>query len=144
LYDTEVGLGILRGFRQDVANGSLRRIEDLVSASVFSGLLAQAQYLLEQGYNAPAAGLAGAVLERELRALCERRGFTVRSGDGLSALNQKLVSAVPPAYNSIKAKKIEVWTKIRNDADHGHFESLNEQDVRDMIAGVENLLGDLL
>lgn len=133
-------LGILRGFRDDVENGGLRRVEGLVSAEVFSDLLDQAEHLLTEGFVAPAAGLAGAVLERELRSLCSRESLKVKRSDGLSSMNSKLVAA--RVYSSIKSKKVELWTKIRNDADHGHFDDLDADDVRSMLKGVADFIDE--
>jgi hypothetical protein len=137
-HDTKCGLGILRAFREDVDDGALQRIADLVSAEVFDDFLSQADHLLSQSYAPAAASLAGAVLERDLRSRCAKRGIKVKSNDGISALNQKLVSAQPQEYSAVTSKKIEMWAKIRNEADHGHFESVEESDVRDMLSGIRN------
>ncbi len=80
------------------------------------------------------------MLERELRALCIRHGIKFGRGDGCAALNSKLVSA--QAYSAIRAKKVELWTKIRNDADHGHFESLEKDDVKAMLDGVTRFIDE--
>ena len=132
--------GILKAFRDDVENGGLRRVEGIVSAEVFSDLLDQAHHRLQEGYVAPAAGLVGAVLERELRRLCSKQGLKVKRSDGLATMNKKLVAA--KVYNAIKSKKIDVWTKIRNDADHGHFSDVKSDDVNDMLRGVLDFVGE--
>lgn len=138
--ETKAGLGILRGFREDVDDGALQRVADLVAAELFDDFLAQADHLHSQGFHAAAAGIGGAVLERDLRALCEAKGMKVRSNDGISLLNQKLVSAQPQEYSSVTAKKIETWGKIRNEADHGHFEKVAAPDVADMLKGVRDFV----
>jgi hypothetical protein len=37
-------------------------------------------------------------------------------------------------------KRIQVWNDIRNNAAHGKFDQYKEDDVKEMIAGVESFL----
>lgn len=131
----------LRAFRDDIEHDMFVRAEDLVAADVFEDLLSQAEHLLSASYLQPAASLAGAVLERELRVLAARRGLR-KKDDALASLNRKLVSA--RAYNAVKSKKIEAWTKIRNFADHGEFDKLDAAEVEEMINGVRDFLDSML
>ena len=60
--DTELGLAILRAAKDDIEGGYLQKVENLVSAEVFSDFLEMAEHLLDNGYKDPAASLIGAVL----------------------------------------------------------------------------------
>jgi hypothetical protein len=140
LEDTQSGLGILRGFREDVEDDALQRVTDLVAAEVFDDFLTQADHLHGQGFHTAAASVGGAVLERDLRARCQARDIKVKSNDGISSLNQKLVSAQPQEYSAVTSKKIDTWGKMRNEADHGHFENVQPQDVADMLKGVREFV----
>lgn len=139
-HTTKTGLGILRGFREDVDDGALQRVSDLVSAEIFDDFLGQADHLLSQGYAAAAASVGGAVLERDLRSRCAARGIKVKTNDGISSLNQKLVSAQPQEYGAVTSKKIDTWGKIRNEADHGHFQKVHVPDVTDMLKGIRDFI----
>lgn len=133
-----VGKGILKAVREDVEGGYLKRIEALVSADIFSDFLDMARYLLEEGYEDPAASLTGAVLEDGLRKICVNRGITVKSKEDISSLNQKLADG--RVYTRLTQKKLQVWNDIRNNADHGHFNQYADQDVQDMQKGVQDFL----
>lgn len=134
----QAGLGILRGALEDVEQGNLESLQNLVVAEVFSDFLDQAQHLLENDYKAPAASLAGAVLENGLRSLAERNGIPVKDRDDLSALNNKIASK--GIYNRLRRKQVDTWTEVRNAADHGRFDDFGESDVGDLIKGVRDFL----
>jgi hypothetical protein len=138
----KAGRGILSAVREDVAGGYLARLKALVAAEVFSEFVEMSQHLLDAGYKDPAASLAGAVLENGLRQIAAERGIKVGSRDDLSALNSKLAQA--SVYNRLTQKKLQVWTDLRNQADHGHFDEYAESDVRAMLLGVTDFLGTYL
>jgi hypothetical protein len=135
----KAGRGILTAVREDVAGGYLARLKALVAAEVFSEFVEMGQHLLDAGYKDPAASLVGAVLENGLRQIASERGIKAQSRDDLSALNSKLAQA--GVYNRLMQKKIQVWTDVRNHADHGQFDEYAESDVRNMLLGVTDFLG---
>jgi hypothetical protein len=137
-----VGLGVLDALREDLTNGYLVNYKELVSAEVFTDLLEQAEHLLEHAYKDPAASLSGAVLEDGLRRIAALRGIAAKKGNGLSALNENCAKA--NVYNRLTQKRIQVWTEIRNKADHGHFGEYTDSDVREMVAGIRAFLSDYL
>ena len=139
---TKAGLGILRAALEDVEQGHLTSLQDMATAEVFSDFLDQADHLLEHRYSAPAASLAGAVLENGLRSLAERNGIAVKARDALSALNSKL--AAKSVYNRLRQKQVAVWIDVRNAADHGRFEDFTQEDVADVVKGVRNFLAEML
>lgn len=134
----EAGLGILHGALEDVEQGNLDNLRELVVAEVFSDFLEQAQHLLENGYKDPAAFLAGAVLENGLRSLAERNGIPVKEKDDISALNNKI--ADKSIYSRLRQKDVAAWTAVRNAAAHGHFEQFTEAQVDALIKGVRDFL----
>ena len=138
--DVRTGTGILRAVREDLAAGYLMRVESLVAAEVFSGFAEMAAHLLEAGYKDPAASLVGAVLENGLGRIAAGAGITVRSRDDLSSFNQKCADA--GIYTRLVQKKIQVWTDIRNYADHGQFDAYAVSDVQEMLHGVTAFLAD--
>lgn len=139
---TQVGIGILTAVKEDVTGGYLTDIKVLISAEVFSDFLEMSEQLISSGYSHPAASLIGAVLEDGLRQIADRNGVDRKKSDGLFALNQKCCTA--GIYNALTQKKVQVWTDIRNNADHGNFGEYTEQDVKDMHKGVADFLAQRL
>ena len=138
----EASIGILQAVVEDIEQGYIATVRQLITAEVFSDLFEQATHLLDSGYKAPAASLAGAVLENGLRSISSHNQVSVRAKDDLSALNQKLASK--GIYSRLVQKKVSVWTDIRNSADHGQFEAFEDDDVKDLIRGAQSLLVDYL
>ncbi len=141
-YEAECGLAILRAAKEDIEGGYLQKVETLVSASVFTDFLDMAEHLLTNGYKDPAASLVGAVLEDGLRRICAKNNLAVKSDDNISSLNQKL--ADKSVYNRLQQREIEVWNKLRDYADHGHFDEYKSDDVKNMLAGVSKFLSEYL
>ena len=142
VMSTKAGIGILQAVVEDIEQGYIETVRQLITAEVFSDFLEQASHLLESGYKAPAASLAGAVLENGLRSIASRNGVQVKNRDDLSSLNQKLASKA--IYNRLVQKKVAVWTDVRNAADHGQFDQFDNDDVDGLIKGAQSLLADLL
>lgn len=101
-----------------------------------------AKHLYETGYAIPAGSLGGAVLEDGLRRIAAAKDVKVKTGDDLSALNQKLADA--NVYNRLVQKRVQVWIDVRNCADHGQFDEVKDSDVGELLAGVEGFLGGYL
>ncbi len=141
-HSVKAGLGILQAALEDVEQGHLAALHDMATAEVFSDFLDQADHLLAHGYSAPAASLAGAVLENGLRSLAERNEIPIKPRDDLSALNSKL--AAKTVYNRLRQKQIAVWIDVRNLADHGRFEEVTREDVAELVGGVRNFLAEML
>jgi len=140
-YQVERGLGVLQAALDDVEQGYLETVRELVAAEVFSDLLDQADHLLENGYGAPAASLAAAILENGLRSLATRKGITVRASDNLQSRNKNI--ADKGVYNRLRQKQVAVWIDVRNAADHGRFNEFSGEDVADLIKGVRSLLSSV-
>lgn len=138
----QIGQGILRAVREDVLGGYLVNVKTLISAEVFTDFLQMAEHLLECGYKDPAASLCGAVLEDGLRRIAAKASVKVRSREDLTSLNHKCADA--GVYSRLVQRKIQVWTDVRNSADHGEFHNYAEQDVQDMLKGVAQFLADFL
>lgn len=132
------GLGVLQAALEDVEKGHLETLQEMAAAEVLSDFLDQADHLCQQGYSAPAATLAGAVLENGLRSLAARKGITVKAKDDLSSLNNKIGDK--GVYNRLRQKQVAFWIGVRNAAAHGAFDDFTDNDVVDLIKGVRNLL----
>ena len=140
--DAMEGVSILKAAKENIEGGYLQKMETLISASVFSNFLEMAEHLLDNGYKDPSASLIGAVLEDGLRRMCVTNTLPVKSGDNISSLNQKL--ADKEVYNRLQQREIEVWNKLRDYADHGHFDEYKADNVKDMLGGVQKFLSNYL
>lgn len=135
---TQTGVGILRGAREDIAAGHLIRVRQLVAAELFSDFLEMAEHLHASGFIAPAASLAGAVLEEALRKVATARGL---KGKNLESLNDQ--AAQQELYDRIIYKQVKVWIDIRNAADHGEFDKLTADSVGAMLRDLPGFLGKI-
>jgi HEPN domain len=133
-------LGILRAAKDDYENGYLFEVRVLIEAEVFDDFLEQAKYLFDSGYHAPAAIIAGSVLEDGLRKLCIREGITLSSKPKLDAMNADLAKS--GVYNVLIQKKITALADIRNKAAHGKWNEFAESDVEQMIVQVRSFMED--
>jgi hypothetical protein len=138
--------GVLRAALDCWNNNYHLDIKEAVASEVFSDFFEMAESMLGKPYHpATAASLVGGVLEEHLRGMCKRREIPVKKDSGkeksLGSLNEDLSKA--GAYNAVKKKQIEAWTNLRNDAAHGKFEQVEEDDVRRMLEGVKSFCADV-
>ncbi|MDP9354962.1 MAG: DUF4145 domain-containing protein [Chloroflexota bacterium] len=135
------GVGILQGLSQDVEQGLLTSMQNLVAAEVFSDFLEMAEHLVQANHFHAAASLIGAVLEDSLRRLADLYPEAgIKPKDGIDAMNKALVKA--GAYNAVMAKRVDVWREVRNAADHGRFEDVEPNDVKDLLEGVTQFVAN--
>lgn len=128
--------------KEEFEGGYLFDLRKMVHADVFSNELEQAEYFLTEGYKAPAAVIAGTVLETTLRELCSQHSIRINDSNGiditakakLDRINAELAKA--SVYNSARQKQITAWAAIRNHAAHGQPNEFNEAQVKEMIDGI--------
>ena len=125
--------------REDYEGGYLSSVRNLVHAEVFENELEQASELLAAGFIAPAAVVAGVVLETALRNLCASHNLAPGS---LDRMNADLAKA--GAYNGLVQKRITALAAVRNSAAHGKTSEYSAADVKAMLPEVERLIGQFL
>ncbi|MBI5358204.1 HEPN domain-containing protein [Candidatus Amesbacteria bacterium] len=135
-------MGILKALKEDIEQGYLTKIEDLVSAEIFTDFIEMAKHLLDNSYKDSAASLVGAVLENGLRQIAQKYTIDVKSGDDIGSLNTKL--ADKEIYNRFMQKQIQAWKAIRDSADHGKFYDYKVEDVKSFLDGVQRFLTENL
>jgi hypothetical protein len=138
----EAGIGIILALKEDIEQGFLTSVQELVKAEVFTDFLEIAEHLLDNNYKDPAASLIGAVLENGLKDIAAKNSITVSKRAGIDEINKKLASN--SVYNALVQKQVDVWRVIRNSADHGNFSDYTLDDVKNMKSGVENFLANHL
>lgn len=132
--------GILKGAKEDYENGYLFETRALIQAEVFDDFLEQAKYLFDNGYHAPAAIIAGSVLEDGLRKLCARKGITLPAKPKLDTMNAELAKS--GVYNVLTQKKVTALADLRNKAAHGKWNEFSTTDVEQMISQVRSFMED--
>ena len=135
-------VGILEAAYKDFTDGMLVEIRNLVRADLIDDLLSQAEILLENGYNIPAASLAGAILEDTLRKLCDSNSIAYPDKTNINLLNTELSKA--EVYDKLINKEIIAKADLRNNADHGHFDKVRVEDVRDMLRWIRRFVSEYL
>lgn len=136
------GIGVLKALKEDLNLGYLTKIQDLVSAEIFEDFLSMSEYLLEHNYYIPAASLVGGVLEDSMRKLCDKNNIVYPKETKINNLNTDL--AKNQVYSALVAKEIIAKSDIRNNADHGHYNKFNKQDVKNMVEWVRKFIIDYL
>ena len=124
-------LGILKAAKEDYESGYLFDTRVLIQAEVFDDFLEQAEHLLANGYYAPAAVVAGSVLEDGLRKLCVRNGVSLSAKPKLDTMNADLAKA--GVYNLLVQKQITALADIRNKAAHGQWTEFTLKDIEQML-----------
>jgi len=134
----------LSAVRDDFRDGFLDEPWNTIQAQVSTDFLDQAEQLLQDGYHLPAAVVAGAVLERSLRGLCEDQKPPIPTAlpngkpKTLSAFIEDLKAA--GLYNETQAKHLRAWAGIRNHAAHGEPDKFNPEQVDGMLRGIIDFL----
>lgn len=132
-------------FKSDMFDDLEKRIEAVVSVNYME----QAEDLIKESTDTsrsyvPAAVLAGAVLEKNLRTLCVKNvpPISVTKPGGKKKTLNPLIDDLKAAnvFNEIYAKQLRTWADIRNAAAHGRFEEFTKEQVALMIEGINQFL----
>lgn len=146
-------VAFLKATRNDLEHGFLESLSGQIESEISADYLGQAERLLKEGSSGqheyvPAAVLAGAVLERGLKTLCDNQTppiSTVKEKGEPMTMNP-IIEELKKAgvFNELKAKQLRSWADIRNAAAHGKWEKFSRQDVEMMLAGVSSFLAEML
>jgi hypothetical protein len=137
------GNAVLRAAREYIDLGPVARVEELVSAEIFTDLIGIAARLLREGHPGPAATLAAAVVEDVMRRNARYRKIAIRENvDDLIALDAKLVAA--GVYPAALGKRIESWAELRTRAEASDLGEEARSEVERMLKEVRDFLNDHL
>jgi len=145
------GLAVVVAVRDELERGFLDGLGSHIEAALTGDYMGQAERLLGEGIpgqhdHVPAAVLAGAILERTLRMLCENHSPpipTMKRNDEPFAMNA-LIDALrkTDAITETWAKQLRAWADIRNHAAHGRFDQFNRPQVEAMIPGIRRFIDE--
>jgi hypothetical protein len=139
-------MGLVQALLDDVKDGHLQSLVELVHAETFSDFLDMAARLNGSGYKDPAAVIAGSALEVHLRALCTKSGLPTEStkADGSTQpkkadlLNNELCQA--NVYSKLDQKSVIAWLDLRNKAAHGKYAEYQREQVVLQIGGIRDFI----
>ncbi|MCT7969733.1 DUF4145 domain-containing protein [Laspinema sp. D1] len=147
-------LARLKGIKEVYIKGMFSDLSLEIEAEIAADYMGQAEQLLTEGQkgaydHVPAAVLAGAVLEKGLRALCLKQEpplSVVNANNNKPLMMNGLIDVLKSAgaFNELKAKQLRAWADIRNDAAHGNFDKFQKDDVETMIKAINHFLADYL
>jgi hypothetical protein len=148
----QFGVAFLTSIRNDLRDGFLDDLAAQVEAEIASDYLLQAERLFAEASepvgHIPAAVLAGAVLEKELRTLCVQLSppEPVANANGNPLAMGGLIDALKRrgTFNELTAQQIRAWAAIRNQAAHGHFDQFTKEQVQAMLSGIRDFLARFL
>jgi len=130
-------VAVFRAAQEDFDGGHLDTLRHLVQAEVFDWELDQAQELLQSGYHAAAAVIAGVVLETTVREMCQKRSLPTGKLDKMNADLAK-----DSAYDILTQKRVTALAHVRNLAAHGRQTEFKAEDVVSMIADTRRFITD--
>lgn len=151
--ELQSAISLLRGIKDDLEKGFLDDVAAAIEAEIACDYMAQADQLLAESHrgkfdHVPAAVLAGAVLEKALRTICNQQQPLIpqKTAKGDHKTLGPLIDELKKArvFNEAKAKQLRAWADIRNLAAHGEFNQFKRTDVDPMIIGINNFLADHL
>jgi hypothetical protein len=117
---------------------SLFDIRQLVQADVFDSELEAAEELAKHKFGRAAGAIAGVVLERHLRQVCDNHGITVtKKNAGISDLNDALKSA--GAIEIPQWRFLQHLADLRNQCDHSRASDPTIESVSDLVSGVTKI-----
>jgi len=147
--DLNICLSRLKGLKDDFQKGFLGDLGLEIEAAIAADYMGQAEQLLAEGQSGkydhvPAAVLAGAVLEKSLRTLCDKQSPSISTvnNNGKPLTLTPLIDVLKKnnVFNEVTAKHLKAWADIRNSAAHGQFDEFNRSDVDRMIQGINDFL----
>lgn len=116
---------------------SLFDIKQMVQADLFDSELGAASELLKSKYIRAAGALAGVVLEGHLKQVCDNHSVPKKSGT-IAVLNDALKAA--DVIQLPQHRHIQYLGDIRNKCGHKNADDPTQDEVADLIAGVDKVI----
>ena len=135
-------LGVVSSLKDDIENGYLQSLVELVHSNVFSDFLEMSNHLNETGYKDAAAVLAGSTLENHLKQLATKNSIDLIDTKGnpkkASNINVELTKA--NVYEKLDNKNVTAWLDLRNKAAHGNYDEYNSEQVKLFISSIQDFI----
>jgi hypothetical protein len=135
-------LGITHALREDLNDGYIKSLIEIIHADIFADFLDMAYHLQSQGYKDAAAVITGSTLESHIKELAAKHGIdTENNGKPVKVDKLNADLAKSDAYSKLDQKNITAWLDLRNKAAHGNYEEYTKDQVELLISGVRDFLG---
>lgn len=147
VFKAERITGVLQGLRDELNDGLLDTLPELIRGELFDDFLEMAEHLHNEGYKDAAAVIAGSSLEAHLKQLATKFGIEVQiSEEGkqprpkrAEQINQDLYK-VAGAYSLLDSKQVTAWLDLRNSAAHGNYTNYSENQVGQFIEWLKDFI----
>jgi hypothetical protein len=132
---------VLAALEEDVRAGYVRRLEERVREAVYDDFLDMASDICEI-HAAPAAVVAGSVLEEHVRKLASANGINPLGPDGKPRKFEQITHDLvkKPVFSEPQRKVLAAWYGQRTEAAHGRYDNVIEEDVPRMIEGIRDFM----
>ena len=131
-------LSVLRALAEELQMGFLYGVEMLVARDMLDTIIEETKALLRVKYKDAAAIYCRVILETSVKKLCDNNKISYRKKEKLGSLSDKLRKK--GFLNLPEWRQIQAWTDIGNSAAHGKFSDYTEDDVKNMLNGIENFV----
>lgn len=120
-------------------NSSLFEIRQLVQADLLDSEIEASRELLKHKFLRAAGAIAGVVLEKHLRQVCDDRSLSIaKKNPGISDLNEILKSN--SVIDVAQWRHISMLGDIRNLCDHSKAKEPSKEQVEDLINGTDKVI----
>ncbi|OGF51058.1 MAG: hypothetical protein A2044_04810 [Candidatus Firestonebacteria bacterium GWA2_43_8] len=114
-------------------------IEQLVLADLFDSELETAEELLKKGFLRASGNIAGVVLEKHLKGICDKHSIeTSKSNPTISDLNYQLKTG--SVYDIPNWRLVQRLGDIRNYCDHKKEREPTLDEVKDLVEGTKKII----
>lgn len=125
-----------------ILDDRLLDIRDLVTADIFDSEIEQARYLVSNGFLRSGGAIAGVVLEKHLRQVCKNHNIKPsKKHPTISDYNDLLKSN--DVIDVAEWRKIGYLGDLRNKCDHDKKVEPTEENLSDLLDGVDKVLKNL-
>lgn len=135
-------LGIVQALKDDLQDGYVKTLVELVHADIFADFLDMAYHLQATGYKDAAAVITGSTLESHIKELCSKHNVDIED-NGKPIKTDKLNSDLAKlnVYSKLDQKNITAWLDLRNKAAHGNYSDYTTEQVELFISSVRDFIG---
>lgn len=135
-------MGVVQALRDDLGDGYLKSLTEVVHGDIFADFLEMASHLLDQGYKDAAAVITGSTLESHLKKLADKYGIGTTDAKGKPKKAEKLNADLrkEEIYGKLEQKNITAWLDLRNNAAHGNYGEYTKEQVELQISGIRNFI----
>ena len=141
IYRNEVEMlkGHLEALYSDIEDGLLAKLEYKISAQDFLNFFDHAKSYLKQQKKVEASVISSSIFEDTIRKIGKKNGIEYTK---LDRIIDELTKA--EIITGTEAKKLKYFAGIRNDALHADWDKITLNDVKDLVAGTENVIENYL